>query len=46
MGVKVHTIPVNPVTRQVDIRRVRMAMCVSSVFSSFACIHTYMEQKS
>lgn len=26
MGVKVHTIPVNPVTRQVDIRRVRMAI--------------------
>lgn len=45
MGVKVHTIPLDPVTRKVDIRRVRVAMCVSSVFSC-ARIHTCMEQKS
>lgn len=36
MGVKVHEVPVDPVTRQVNLKRVRRAMCaVRFPFSSF-----------
>ena len=32
MGVKVHEVPVDPVTRQVNLKRVRRAMFVVSIF--------------
>ena len=34
MGVKVHEVPVDPVTRQVDLKRVRRAMFVLFGFHS------------
>lgn len=37
LGIKVHHIPVDPVTRQVDLKRVARAMCVAS---RFFCIWT------
>ena len=46
MGIKVHTIPVNPETRQVDIKRVRRAinpntMLVSRSMLSLREVYTY-----
>ena len=46
MGVKVHTIPVDPVTRKVDIRCVRMAMCVSVSCSFHLLMSPCADQKS
>jgi sphinganine-1-phosphate aldolase len=41
MGIKVHTIPIDPETRKVDIKHVKRAMCVCSIplFNSVLIFH-------